>query len=87
MITFHRRKCVRIWFNCYICQNFDSTLCSCESIYHYERVYSLFCCHTTLLRVVVNGIFKERRDVRTACCVYSIRRQQSELRHWRTHAG
>lgn len=39
-------------------------------ICHCERVYSLFCCDTTLLRVVVNGIFKKKRDVRKACCVY-----------------
>lgn len=52
-----------------------------------ERVYSLFCRDTSLPRVVVNGTFKEKRDVRTACCVCSVQKQRSELRHWRTHAG
>lgn len=50
-------------------------------------LYSLLCRDTSLLRVTVNARLKEKTDVRAACCVCSIQRQRSELRHWRTHAG
>lgn len=81
-VTWHR-----IWFHCYIWPNLDSTLCSFVAhLPLWKSLQPLLLWHNFTASRRERHIQK-KRDVRKACCVYSILRQQSELRHWRAHAG